>query len=569
MPYQAKKTLLTEILGDFEDTEDPGDFLHWVYEQFVGLDEGEIPSDEFIEGSGEKQLDVIRVEDDTDNRKAIVRIFQTKKTSGFSANTVVLIANGLSTLIESTKAQLLKLSNKTLRDKALEIREILKLYGYDGVEIEVCFVTLGDTADIAKEAAEAAEKLRAKWEPFGFHNFRFEFVGAEELYDLWQQKTNAQRKIDQDISIVYDVNRASIIEYSVDAYKAVVCTVSGEEIARLAALDPTDAIFDKNVRGHLGTGGRVNASILATCQKDDDAKTFWFKNNGITMVCKHLDVVKDPDEPVIKVKDVQIINGCQTSITLREAENQGVLNSEVRLLAKIYEIDDGELINRIVLATNNQNSIISRDLFANDECQVLIQERIASKLKLFYERKRGEAKSKDQLRANTIDSEKAGQAYLAIKKKLPTISRAQKYRIYDTELYDDIFKKADPLQLALCYGIYEFCKKRGTKEAKALQKGSNKHSLLTYGVFHLSRVFAHFLFLGENLPSDEKSIVEEIGDLRSSEPKKRLDTAFNKAVQSGTRILTKANAASANNYFKSQLSQDEITKALNRSKKTK
>jgi hypothetical protein len=394
-------------------------------------------------------------------------------------------------------------------------------------------------------------------------------VGAEELYDIWRQRNNAVRNIDQDISIVYDVNRASIIEYSADKYKAVVCTISGQEIARLAALDPTDAIFDMNVRGHLGTGGRVNASILETCQQDADAKTFWFKNNGITMVCKHLDVVKDPDEPVVKVRDVQIVNGCQTSVTLREAEKLGLLNSEVRLLAKIYEIDDGDLINRIVLATNNQNSIVSRDLYANDECQILIQERIESKLKLFYERKRGESKSKGRSRSDTIDSEKAGQAYLAIKKKLPTTSRAQKYRIYDTDLYVDIFKKSDPLQLALCYSIYEYCKKRGTKDAKALEKGSDKHSLLTYGVFHLSRVFAHFLFSGEELPSEEKAIISAITILRSSKANKDLDVLFNKAVQSCTRTLAKAKAASANNYFKSQTSQGEITKALNRKKKTK
>jgi hypothetical protein len=34
-----------------------------VYELLFGLDEVEIPSDDLIEGSGEKQIDVLRVED--------------------------------------------------------------------------------------------------------------------------------------------------------------------------------------------------------------------------------------------------------------------------------------------------------------------------------------------------------------------------------------------------------------------------------------------------------------------------------------------------------------------------
>lgn len=561
MTFAAKRALVDDILAEFK-VATGGQFLEWVYDVLFELDEDEIPTDERVEGSGEKQIDVLRVDDDTHTNTAKISVIQTKETVGFSSNTVILISNGISTIVETRKADLRKLTNHTLAAKIYEIRELLRRYGYGAVELNVYYATLGNAQQISKETKSEIERLGRKWSALGFDKFSFNLLGASELYDLWWQKNTSDRNISEDIHIIYDVNRASIIEFEVDDCKAVICTVTGREIARLAALQPKDAIFDMNLREHLGTSGRVNVSILDGCQKDTEAATFWFKNNGITMVCSHLDVAKDPDDPVVKVQNLQIVNGCQTSVTLREANRLGTLRDSVRVLTKIYQIANRDLISDIVLATNNQNSILSRDLYANDECQLLIQQIIAQKLGLFYERKRGEARSKGRSRGETIDSEKAGQAYLAIKKKLPTVSRAQKYRIYEDELYLEIFRKSDPLQLALCYFLYESCKRRGTKRSRTLKKGNEEHSLLTYGVFHLARVFAFFVCGGEDLPCREDEVVAIISRLRNEEGK--FDRAFNKAVKLCLRVLKKAKVDSANNYFKSQTAQQQITAAVGR-----
>ena len=559
MAYAAKRVLVDDLFEDFKAQVNKS-FLFWIYDLLFDLDEDEIPDDEFIEGSGEKQIDVIRIEDDTENRKAHIHILQTKKSNGFSSNTVVLIGNGISTILEANRTAISKLTNKVLGAKILEIRERLKQYGYGSIDLSVYYATLGDSNDVSLECKEEIEKLNNKLSQVGFASFNFQILGAAELYDIWYRKNTTDRNINQDINIVYDVNRPSIIELATEEYKAIVCTISGAEIARLAGSEPKDAIFDMNLRGHLGMSGRVNANIYKAAQDKNEAKTFWLKNNGITMVCSHLDVNKDPDEPAIKVRNVQIVNGCQTSVTLREAASAGKLQESVRVLAKIYELADMKLINQIVLATNNQNSIVSRDLYANDESQLLIQQTIQGKLGYFYERKRGEARSNGKTRIETIDSEKAGQAYLAIKKKLPTISRAQKYRLYETELYVDIFQKSDPLQLALCYFIYEYCKKHGGKRAKQLLKGDQERSLLTYGVFHLARVFAYFVFSREALPSDPEEILALVRKLRKSD--KSLAAPFEKAIKFTLQVLKRSKAASANNYFKAQLAQDQITGAI-------
>lgn len=264
MTYETKRTLLDDLIDEFK-SDTGGGFLEWVYDVLFELEEDEIPSDELIEGSGEKQIDVLRVEDDADTNTARVFLLQTKATGGFSENVVVLISNGISTILETSKSELKKIKNQTLAAKILEIRELLQKYGPSAIEFVVVYATLGNSGDIGSETKAEVKRIKKKLKSTGFKSVSFELMGAIELYDLCWRKRTSDRIVNQDIKIVYDVNRASIIEFQTDDYKAVVCTVSGGEIARLAAIEPADAIFDMNLRGHLGSAGRVNSSIMSAC----------------------------------------------------------------------------------------------------------------------------------------------------------------------------------------------------------------------------------------------------------------------------------------------------------------
>jgi hypothetical protein len=67
---------------------------------------------------------------------------------------------------------------------------------------------------------------------------------------------------------------------------------------------------------------------------------------------------------------MQIVNGCQTATTLAVSQKDGTLASDVRVMVRIYETSDTDLVDKIVLTTNNQNKISSRDLRANDPVQI-------------------------------------------------------------------------------------------------------------------------------------------------------------------------------------------------------
>jgi len=155
-----------------------------------------------------------------------------------------------------------------------------------------------------------------------------------------------------------------------------ICTISGEELARLAQIEPRDAVFDANVRNSLGTGGRVNKGILSSATNPTEATRFWHMNNGITMVCDQFQLVRDPDKPMVKLTNLQIINGCQTTSTIRKAFEDDKLDPNVLVQLKVYASKDTDFVSNVVIATNNQNAIGTRDLYANDDIQKNIQLKI-------------------------------------------------------------------------------------------------------------------------------------------------------------------------------------------------
>jgi len=67
---------------------------------------------------------------------------------------------------------------------------------------------------------------------------------------------------------------------------------------------------------------------------------------------------------------MQIVNGCQTATALALAEKAGKLAPDTRVMLRIYETADAQLVDKIVLTTNNQNKISSRDLRSNDKIQI-------------------------------------------------------------------------------------------------------------------------------------------------------------------------------------------------------
>jgi hypothetical protein len=282
-------------------------------------------------------------------------------------------------------------------------------------------------------------------------------------------------------------------------------------------------------------------------------------NNGITMTCDKFDPVLEPGKANIKVENAQIVNGCQTSMTLRRAQEESKLRDDVRVQLKIYETSAPDFTDSIVLATNQQNSIKSRDLFSNRRSQLHLQQAIRDKFNLHYERKSNEFKDENVARDKIINNEKGGQAYLAVGLRQPTVARAQKYKVFDDDWYSSIFEKLDPGHFVLSDAIVKLCLMEASTGLMDKAETTRRYNLGLYGIFHLSSVYGRHL-LGSAAWHDSgspefrkalRSVMQGGAPARST---------FEKAVNTMLKIMGRAKLSKGewNNYFKSSRSQRDI-----------
>jgi len=161
-----------------------------------------------------------------------------------------------------------------------------------------------------------------------------------------------------------------------------------------------DRIFEKNVRSFLGDK-LVNKEVRKSL--DDCPELFFYKNSGLTILADDVQPIpaREGQPPGFKVKDIQVINGQQTTRILAEKRER----SAYVLLTIIgpckrpsgFKTDVEERRNMIVdiiRARNLQNKVGYADLKSNHAAQVKLW-REFKKYGYYYERKRNAWKNLD------------------------------------------------------------------------------------------------------------------------------------------------------------------------------
>ena len=147
-------------------------------------------------------------------------------------------------------------------------------------------------------------------------------------------------------------------------------------------------IFDDNIRDFLGSKGNTNKNIRNTLLDEQDRKNFFYYNNGITVICEDIQTVETGTTAVdnncnayFKVKNPQIVNGCQTVSTINEVLDQypdSTRPNEFKntyVMVKFLKINDKNnlLYKDIVRFNNSQNSIDEKTFTANKDEFIRIQ----------------------------------------------------------------------------------------------------------------------------------------------------------------------------------------------------
>jgi len=535
-------------------------FLWLVISLLLDLSPDQIDPEDIVDGGQDKQIDFIHIDDNQDKGYAEILLVQAKNTDGFSSNTVIKIENGLDWIFERPLDDVKQLKNKSFRNKIEEIRQLRISYGASNLSIKVYHITNGDKSSLSHEYLEQSKKILDKYSNLGFDDFIFDQLGAHELVELINESERVKKQIDVSIPIIYDVNRASVMEFSQGDTKAFVCTISGEELAKLAATEPRDAIFDLNVRPYYGSKGKVNRDIRETCT-NDDAPRFWFLNNGLTMVCDYFDFTRDPDNPVLKIKNAQIVNGCQTTVTIREAYEKNELDKRVKVLLRLYATDNSTLIDKITLTTNNQNKVTSRDLRANDAVQRDIEKLMLEKYGYYYERKNKQYRNlRGPNKKKIVPSPKAAQSYLAIVRAKPANARGYLGAIW-SDFYSEIFEHASVIDLLVSYKIFQMCREKSLEIKKLKRVSAIKKDCSVYGIFHIARVIG-FLLLRDQWGHQNTDKVERILKMfeQNSLDEKDYDKAINIIIK--LRKADKKEYPVPAMYFKNTVSQRKLNNYL-------
>lgn len=227
--------------------------------------------------------------------------------------------------------------------------------------------------------------------------------------------------------------------------KVIVGMCNVNEFIRLQNKYHHNQLYAENIRLYLGDRGNVNKDIIATITSSE---SLWFPymNNGISIICDSLAIGNTNAAKHVQtftLENMQIINGCQTVNALYSAkygENTRDNFRPANVMVRIHEINPSQTDFKmnIIKATNNQNSVKSYSLMANDPIQIRIAE-VLRKFNIIYDRK-GEGKNiqGNQMIISMVNVALAYRTvYLFMARSLR--SGLGKSRVFQKAEYDKIF----------------------------------------------------------------------------------------------------------------------------------
>ena len=189
-------------------------------------------------------------------------------------------------------------------------------------------------------------------------------------------------------------------------YMPFLVVLPGEFVADLYS-EYGPRLLEQNVRTFLQIKIKANHLMLKTLQNAPER--FFAYNNGLTATASELELVDDDsgNKRIKAIKNLQIVNGGQTTATISYARDKGVDLSKVFVQMKMTKIADKEkmeeFVPKISRYANTQTRIQDSDFFSNHPFHKEI-ERLSRRIRVnpkeesfiggkwFYERAKGQYK---------------------------------------------------------------------------------------------------------------------------------------------------------------------------------
>ncbi|MDG9670154.1 AIPR family protein [Hahella sp. CR1] len=162
-------------------------------------------------------------------------------------------------------------------------------------------------------------------------------------------------------------------------------------------------LLERNVRSFLQARGSVNKGIRKTIL--EEPHRFFAYNNGVSATADNIEFDKDNGYSISKIRNLQIVNGGQTTASLYYTAKKDKANLRgIFVQAKISVIPEEHLEHIVPLISrfaNSQNKVNDADFYANDPFHIAIEglsrtvwapavDGSSRQSKWFYERARGQ-----------------------------------------------------------------------------------------------------------------------------------------------------------------------------------
>lgn len=365
-------------------------------------------------------------------------IIQAKTTESFEESALDALVVSLPTLLNLAASPDTALYSPILLERLGIFRNALEETAakFPKVKIHIVYTSRGSTQNIHSRVNAKAEELkRVVLAAISGSEIDVSFVGAKELKEMAAAVPSETFTLEFEGHYSKPGQDSYIALVPLNKYANFLTDGSG----RMRRL-----IFESNVRDYQGTT-QVNNAIRGTLAENhsDGDPDFWWLNNGVTMLCTEASIRGNK----FTLRDVQIVNGLQTSVAIYEHFKSIDDEEEDRvLLVRIIITSSEDVRNKIILATNRQNPLPPFAMRATDPWQKDIETFFTSK-GFFYDRRKNFYKNQGRPATQIVTVPYLAQAVVSIGYGRPNVARARPSTLIATDTeYERIFSNQTQLE---------------------------------------------------------------------------------------------------------------------------
>jgi hypothetical protein len=239
-----------------------------------------------------------------------------------------------------------------------------------------------------------------------------EVAGTDVRYHIWdilrlqrQQSSKGHKEIlDINFPETYGVGISCLPAHlGSDTYKSYLIVIPAVILSSMYEKYGAQ-LLEQNVRCFLQARGNVNKGIRNTII--NEPQMFFAYNNGITATAQEVEVCQgDTGLEITRIKDLQIVNGGQTTASLFHTNQKDKISLEgifVQMKLSVIDSEQSEtIVPKISEYANTQNRVNAADFFSNHPFHIRMQDfsrrtwapaqhGALRETKWFYERARGQ-----------------------------------------------------------------------------------------------------------------------------------------------------------------------------------